>query len=116
MFTVIYTGEGRLKLLMPKSVGFCNAYFGDNVICRTSGFTFQTFVKEYETVILQTQNSLLVIRQIDNFSPVPSSHKRCGLRNAIIRYITGGDQGIREDIPVPDGLSEERKYIYMLLH
>ena len=35
-----------------KSVGFCNVNFGDNVICRNSGFAFQTFVKPYEPVIL----------------------------------------------------------------
>ena len=30
---------------MPKSVGFCNVFFLDKVICRFSSFTFQNFIK-----------------------------------------------------------------------
>ena len=35
---------------MSQSVGFCNA-FEDKVIRGNSGFNFQTFVKQYESVI-----------------------------------------------------------------
>ena len=58
---------------------------------------------------------LLVIRQIDNHSPggvtggklVPSSHERWEFRHTIIWHFSRGNQGIREVIPVPDGLGKE---------
>ena len=36
-----------------------------------------------------------------------NSHKGCKLRDAIIRYFSGGNHGIREDIPVPGGQRKE---------
>ena len=54
-------------------------------------------------------------RQIDNHSPggvtggklVPSSHKRWEFRHTVIWHFSRGNQGIREVIPVPDGLGKE---------
>ena len=45
-------GLAKFVFEIPNSVGFCNVYFGDKGICRNSGFTFQTFMKQYEPVTL----------------------------------------------------------------
>ena len=59
-------------------------------------------------------NSLLVKRQNDNTSPglgqerlVPSSHKGSEFRYKVVRQFSGGDERIREVIPVPDSLGKD---------
>ena len=60
-------------------------------------------------------NSLLVKRQIDNPSPGAVTGGNLSLaltrevnfRYAIIRQLSGRNQGFREVIPVPDSLGEE---------